>query len=162
MKKILLSSSIALILFAVITIVPLIRDSAGPEGEMSSVYKTVSAVNDALYKVAGLEMTHIEKAFVPIKYEHAGGGYIKYQQFYCSDPEKIKSGEVSALNDVFDSKTADDVQDVFVNGEPASLYKKDNRAYLIWYPSETIILLISYDPDIVSKADIIKMAESCG
>lgn len=161
MKKIILISTLILIIGVSILSIVTFGQSEVPEDDMSSVYKMVSAVNDALYEVAGIEMSHIERTFSPMIIEYVDGSRIVYQQFYCSDPEKIKSGEVSAVNAVIDSKTADKTEDVLVNGEFALYCEKEDRAYLIWYPQEKTILIIDFEPDKVEMADIIKMAESC-
>ena len=161
MKKVIITSVLIFIISAIIFGMVPCGKSKMPEDDMLSVYKTISAVNDALYEIAGIEMSHIEKTFTPMIIEYVDGSRIVYQQFYCSDLEKIKNGEVSAINAVFDLKTADKTEDVLVNGEPSLYCEKEGRAYLIWYPQEETILMIDFDPDTVDLADIIKMAESC-
>ena len=128
--------------------------------DMSSVHKTILAVDKALSEL-GYEFSYIEKQFSPITYVYEDGSDIVYQQFYCSDPERIKNGDISFFEDIFDPKNGEDTQGVFVNGEKALFYEKDNRAYLFWFPNDKAILMINYDPDKVEQSEIIKMAESC-
>jgi hypothetical protein len=48
-----------------------------------------------------------------------------------------------------------------VKNKKALLCEKDARSYLIWYPNETTITMLNYDPNMIPVEEIIKMAESC-
>lgn len=112
--------------------------------------------------VERVEISESDKEFeVSITYSDKEGNEIIYNQYHCSDAERVKNGGVSFCADVFDPETADNVWDRAVNGESALLCEKEGRCYLIWNANENDILMLDYDPDVFSEDEILKMAESC-
>jgi len=86
------------------------------------------------------EFSASEKLQAPTTYTDQSRNKIVYNQFSCTDSERIRNGEASFFAEVFDPKTADSTQDTVVSGSSALLCEKSGRTYLIWYPNENTIL----------------------
>jgi len=156
-KLVLLFAAIFVIVSAVFAVRIIIKPGASEIPESDRVIMAVSKAARDL----GYEFSAMEKIHSPVTYSDKDGNKVIFQQFNCSDPERIKSGDVSFYTEVFDPKEAENAQDTSVNGEKALLCEKEGRAYLIWYPNETTIAMLNYAPNIVSGEEIMKMAESC-
>jgi len=128
--------------------------------DLSGSDKILLAVDKAARDL-GYEFSHSEKLYTPMIYSDKNDNKIIFNQYTCSDSDRIKNGEVSFYTDVFDPYAADSTQEIIVSGSKALLCEKDSRSYLIWYPNGNTILMLDYEPDSVSYSEIMKMAESC-
>lgn len=63
---------------------------------------------------------------------------------------------------VLDPATAEASRSCMVGEIPGFLYDKGGRRYLWWTPETGTTLVLDYDPDIQSEADMFRMAESVG
>lgn len=147
-------------LFVLVAVVILFNVNAPDKPELSEADKILYAFDSAAQEL-GYEFSSLEKIRTPLTYSDTNGNTIVFNSFYCSDPERIENEEVSFFTEVFDPQTADSTRDIEVNGENSMLCTKEGRSYLIWYPNAYTILMLDYDPDIVTEADILRMAESC-
>ncbi len=133
--------------------------SSCDERELSAVDEIFMEA-EAAAKKAGFDLAGMEEIKAPVVYSDEAGNTIVYHRYFCTDPERISSGNASFYSEVFDPDMADSVITVVVNGNIAFLYEKDGHAYLVWYPNEYTILMLDYDPKVVSGEGIVKMAES--
>ena len=133
--------------------------SSCEERELSAVDEIFMEA-EAAAKKAGFDLAGLEEIKAPVVYSDEAGNTIVYHRYFCTDPERISSGNASFYSEVFDPDMADSVITVVVNGNFAFLYEMDGRAYLIWYPNDSTILMLDYDPKVVSGEGIVKMAES--
>ncbi len=131
--------------------------SSCEERELSVADEILIEVGTAAIK-AGFDLAGLEEIKAPVVYSDEAGNTIVYHRYFCTDPERIRNA--SFYSEVFDPDMADSVITVIVNGAFVFLYEKDGRAYLIWYPNDSTILMLDYDPKVVSGEGIVKMAES--
>lgn len=85
--------------------------------------------------------------------------YVCQTTYFTDDIPEI-TGINEALNEIIDPAAAETSRACTVSGREAVLYQKDGRAYLCWTYSAEYSFVIEYNPEDVTEADIIRMAES--
>lgn len=154
-KKLLLLFSAVIVAASALVFCVLQKDQEIPYEE--KVLRAIGAVADDL----GYNFSSLERLNTPVKYSDSDGNTIIFTSFYCSDPARIENKEVVFYTDVFDPESADAIRDAQVNDARALFCLMGERAYLMWFPDEHIILMLDYDPSSVSDKEILMMAESC-
>lgn len=81
--------------------------------------------------------------------------------YYEGNPSAVNGLNVDALRVLFDPDCAESSEEMLIQDWNACLYNLGEKSYLCWTDTPEVSYILEYDPDVVSDADIIKMAESC-
>lgn len=85
--------------------------------------------------------------------------YVCYTRYF-TDEIVDTDGVEKALDEIIDPETAESGRACTVSGCEAMRYQKDGRTYLRWTYSPEYSFVIDYNPEVVTEADINRMAES--
>ena len=93
-----------------------------------------------------------------------GADTIKYYciktTYYEADPQKITGLNTDAFRTMFDPETAENSEEMMIQDWYGCLYTFSKKAYLCWTMTPYTSYILEYNPETVSKDDIIRMAES--
>lgn len=98
----------------------------------------------------------------PINYADEDGNKIVFYQchteYYEADPAEVIGLNMDAILSVVE--VPEERWDCTVKEWSAAWFEDADRAYLCWTISPKVSCILEYDPDVVEKSDIFKMAES--
>ena len=86
--------------------------------------------------------------------------YVCRTAYYGDSLPEMAGVDPNAIETVTGAQTAEAVRDCEIGGLPGRFYKLGERTYLCWTLSEEVSFVIDYDADVVTAADVVKMAES--
>lgn len=80
--------------------------------------------------------------------------------YFGADPTSVTGLNFDALHILFDPDCADGCQDMTIQDWDAALFNVGEESYLCWTVTPEVSYALEYDPEKVSDADIIHIAES--
>ena len=148
------SICILLILSALI----ILANRPTPQDEMMNMLNRVeNALGDEWKKQTVTEVFDLE-------YSDDEGNTIVYHvcvtAYYEANSAKQSGLNADAISAVISPDEAESCRECTVSGLPASIYQKDDRAYLCWTIIPELSCVIEYDPTVESEEDMLRMAES--
>lgn len=101
-----------------------------------------------------------------LRYRYKDGDEINYYilktTFFAADPAEVDGYHADAVYILIDPNNVANSTEMMIQDWPAMHYETDRLSYLCWTYSPEVSYALEYDPDCVSREDIIKMAESVG
>lgn len=127
--------------------------------ELDRIDKAITEFDDGKYKKQ--RMTEA----IPVTYADKEGNiaatyYICKTTYYEADPDDITGLDVEAIVGIIDPSDADSEKSCMVNDMDAALYRRGERYYLCWTDTPEYSFVLEYEPDLITEAEIFRMAES--
>lgn len=123
-------------------------------------------MENAIKDVLGDDVKKQTKTVVAgtLKYSDKEGNEINYHilktTYYEADPLAVTGLNVDALGVLFNPDSAKSRKEMKIKDWDAALYEFEELSYLCWTDTPEASYVLEYNPDIISDAEIIKMAES--
>ena len=76
------------------------------------------------------------------------------------DPADVTGLNTDAIGALFEPESAESCREMKIQSWDGALYETSGHCYLCWTYSPEVSYVLEYNPDAVSEAEIIRMAES--
>ena len=160
-KKLTISLIVVILIFGVVFAI-----GAFAKENEDTPQDMMNRIESAIKEVLGDDVKKQTETVVAgtLKYADKEGNEIKYHilktTYYEADPLAVTGLNVDALGVLFNPDSAKSRKEMKIKDWDAALYEFEELSYLCWTDTPEASYVLEYNPDIISDAEIIKMAES--